>query len=104
MTFQIKLGAAYYNQGLINPGSDASQILGDHGDPVIVYLGTQAEQVDSVINRTANANGSVRIVGNNRRIADWFKRYFRAGDVVEARVQDPRHVLLMLPQSPGSTL
>jgi hypothetical protein len=71
-TFQIRLGAAYYNQGLINPGTDASHFLGDDGDPVIVYLGNESEQVDSVINRSANANGTVRIVGNNRRIADWF--------------------------------
>jgi hypothetical protein len=61
-TFQIRLGSAYYNQGLINPGAEASRFLGQHGDPVIVYLGNQSEQVDSVINRTANANGSVRVM------------------------------------------
>ncbi len=97
-TFQIRLGAAYYNQGLINPGTDASNFLGEDGDPVILYLGTESEQVDSVINRSANANGSVRVVGNNRRIADWFQQHFKLGDVVEAKVQDPQHVLLMLPR------
>jgi hypothetical protein len=65
---------------------------------VIVYLGTQFEQVDSSINRSANMNGSVRIVGNNRRIADWFQQHFKLGDVVEAAVQDPQHILLMLPR------
>jgi hypothetical protein len=98
MTFPIRLGAAYYNQGLINPGTDASRYLGNDGDPVIVYLGSDSEQVDSVINRSANANGSVRIVGNNRRIADWFQQHFKLGDVVETKVQDPQHVLLMLPR------
>jgi hypothetical protein len=97
-TFQIRLGDAYYNQGLINPGTDASHFLGEAGDPVIVYLGTESEQVDSVINRSANANGSVRIVGNNRRIADWFQQHFKLGDVVEANVQDTQHVLLVLPR------
>jgi hypothetical protein len=55
---------------------------------MIVYLGNESEQVDSVINRTANANGSVRVVGNNRSIAEWFQRNFKPGDVVEAKVQD----------------
>ena len=45
-TFQIKLGSAYYHQGFINPGTDASQYLGRHGDRVIVYLGSESEQVE----------------------------------------------------------
>ena len=55
----------------------------------------QFEQMDSVINRTANANGSVRIVGNNRLIADWFQRHFQPGDLVEANVQASHHILLL---------
>lgn len=94
-TFQIRLGSAYYNQGLINPGVQASERLGEHGDPVIVYLGNESEQVNSVINRTANANGSVRVVGNNQSIADWFQTNFQPGDVVEAKVQDAQHILLL---------
>lgn len=96
--FEIKLGSAYYDQGFINPGTDASQYLGRHGDRVIVYLGSESEQIDSVINRTANPNGSVRIGGNNRRIAEWFRRHFQPGEVIRARVQDAQHILL-LPRS-----
>jgi len=95
--FQIKLSSAYYNQGFINPGVDASRFLGAGGDPVILYLGKESEQVASVINRTANANGSVRIVGNNRLIAEWFQRHFRLGDVVEAIIQDRQHIWLREP-------
>ena len=94
-TFQIRLGSAYYNQGLINPGVEASERLGEHGDPVIVYLGNESEQINSVINRTANANGSVRVVGNNRSIAKWFQTNFKPGDVVQAKVQDAQHILLL---------
>jgi hypothetical protein len=97
-TFQIRLGTAYYNQGLINPGIEASQFLGEDGDPVIVYLGTEFDQVDSGINRSANLNGSVRIIGNNRRIAEWFQHHFKLGDAVEAVVLDPQHVVLRLPR------
>jgi hypothetical protein len=96
-TFSVRLGIAYYYHGIINPGVDASHYLGNDGDPVIVYLGSEAEQVDSVINRSANPNGSVRIVGNNRRIAEWFQQHYKFGETVEAKVRDPQHILLMMP-------
>jgi hypothetical protein len=48
-TFPIKLGETYYKQGFINLGVEASKALGKHGDPVIIYLGSEAEQVDSFI-------------------------------------------------------
>lgn len=99
VSFQIKLGAAYYQQGIINPGTDASQYLGAHGNPVIIYLGSDSDQVDSTINRTANSNGSVRIIGNNRFIAEWFQENFEPGDIVEAKIQDPQHILLIAPSS-----
>ena len=41
---------------------------------------------------------TVRIVGNNPRIADWFQQHFKLGDMVEAKVQDPQHILMMLPR------
>lgn len=94
-TFPIELGTAYYDQGFINPGVDASKHLGQHGDPVIVLLGNESEQVDSFINRRANQNQTVRVVGNNRRIAEWFQRNFQRGDVVEAKVQGPHRILLL---------
>jgi hypothetical protein len=93
-TFRIKLGDTYYNRGLINPGARASEALGQHGEPLIVYLGSKAEQVDSSINRAANSNGSVRIIGNNARIGEWFRENFQMGDTVESEVQSPNHILL----------
>jgi hypothetical protein len=92
--FEVKLGHTYYNQGFINPGTEASRSLGKDGDPLIVYLGSRTEQVDSRINRTANINGAVRIVGNNRQIAEWFQKNFHQDDVVDAEVLDPNHILL----------
>jgi hypothetical protein len=43
-SFQIRLGAAYYNQGLMYPGTEASHFLGEDGDPMIIYLGNESEQ------------------------------------------------------------
>lgn len=94
LTFAIKLGQTYYQQGFINPGVEASKHIGKHGEPIIVYLGGRSDSVNSFINRTANLNGSARLVGNNRRIAEWFQRNFRPGDIVKGAVLDANHILL----------
>ncbi|PTM39379.1 GIY-YIG nuclease family protein [Bosea sp. 124] len=92
--FEITLGQAYYHQGFINPGVAASHHLGEDGEPIQVSFDDGAEPVMSSINRKANASGSVRIVGRNRQIADWFQQHFKPGDVVQARVLDPNRILL----------
>lgn len=96
--FQITLGETYYNQGFINPGVAASKALGQHGEPVIIYLGDETEQVDSFINRTANINGSVRIIGNNASIAKWFQKHFKLQDKVVGEIRSPDRILLRGPE------
>lgn len=94
VTFPIRLGKTYYNQGFINPGVEASEALGQHDDPVIIYLGSETEQVDSFINRTANKNGSVRIIGDNASIAKWFQKHFQLEDEAVGEVRSPNRILL----------
>lgn len=93
-SFQIVLGEAYYNQGLINPGVKASAYLGNDGEPITVIFEDGSEPVRSQINRKANLNGSVRVVGRNQAIAGWFQAHFRKGDTVEAHVLDSHRILL----------
>lgn len=92
--FTIKLGTAYYGQGIINPGSAASQHLGADGEPIQISFDDGTEPIMSSINRTANANGTVRVVGRNRAIAEWFQRHFKPGEVVRARVLDRNRIRL----------
>lgn len=92
--FTVKLGQAYYEQGIINPGAEASRLLGAHGEPLLIVFDDGAEPVLSAINRTANRNGTVRAVGRNGRLAAWFQRRFGKGDVVEAEVLGPNRILL----------
>jgi hypothetical protein len=98
-SFQIVLGDTYYRQGLINPGVNASRLLGDDGDPIAIKFGDGSEPVISRIDRTANKSGAVRVVGRNRLIAQWFQKHFSEGDVIEARVLD-QHCILLLPKRP----
>lgn len=94
-SFKIVLGEAYYNQGLINPGVEASAHLGGDGEPIEVIFEDGAEPVLSRIDRRANPSGSVRIVGRNRPIARWFQAHFQKGDTVGVLVLDAHRVLLL---------
>ena len=97
--FKITLGPTYYEQGYINPGVAASRLFGDHGEPLVVYLGSREDYVQSRIDTRANQNGTVRVVGRNQQIAKWFRTHFDPGDVVNARVLDRNHLLLLQPQA-----
>lgn len=96
-TFTIKLGQTYYNHGFINPGVVASQHLGAHGDPVLIEFSDGTLSIQSSINRTANQNGSVRIIGNNGAIASWFQANFKLDDTVYAEVTDRNTIRLLAP-------
>jgi hypothetical protein len=93
--FEIKLGKAYYYNGIINPGVAASGYLGKEGEMISVLLGVDGEVVKSRIDRTANSTGAVRLVGSNQRFADWFQKHFRYGDTVSAKILDPCRVVLL---------
>jgi hypothetical protein len=97
-TFTIKLGTAYYDQGIVNPGVDASRYLGEDGQPLVIQLGKEGEVIPSRINRTANLGGSVRAVGKNAAIAAWFQRNFKRGDTVNAEVLGPHRIRLLAHQ------
>ncbi len=102
-TFEITLGQAYYHHGFINPGRAVSSLLGLDGDPIQIAFEDGTDPVLSTINRKANPNGTVRIVGRNRQIAEWFQCNFRLGEVAEAKVLDANHILLMSPSPPEAS-
>lgn len=92
--FSIKLGETYYNTGILNVGVEASQHLGEHGDPIEIMFEDGTTSILSQINRTANRSGGVRIVGRNRLIAEWLRRRFGKEDILEGWVLDPNRILL----------
>jgi hypothetical protein len=94
-TFTIRLGKTYYRQGFINVDVSASPHLGEDGERIRIMFDDGSPSVDSMINRTANPNGTVRVVGGNRRIADWFQGHFSMGEVVEGRVLANDQILLL---------
>lgn len=91
--FNIKLGEAYYNQGIINPGVKASAFLGKHGEAILLQL-PDGQKLNSKINRTANSNKSVRAYFGNPLI-DFMHQNYIIGNVLNAVVR-PNNVIEIL--------
>lgn len=94
-SFSIKLKNTYYRHGLINPGIEASKLLGAHDEMLVVNFGDGTPPIQTRIDRKANANGAVRLLGNNKSIADWFNSRFQLDDSVTARVFGPNEIELV---------
>lgn len=92
--FTIKLGPTYYEQGIVNVGKEVSDLLGPSDGLLTVTFSDGTPSVSTRIDRRANANGSVRFVGSNRAIADWFQRISHPGGLVIGRVLNANEVEL----------
>lgn len=90
--FSIRLGATYYNQGIVNPGVEASPLLGKENETLVIRFSDGAPAIATRIDRRANRTGAVRLVGSNQAIADWFQENFQIGDVVTGRILGPYEI------------
>jgi hypothetical protein len=95
--FNVKLGETYYHKGIVNPGVDASHLLGKDDETLVVRFGDGAPPLATRIDRRANRTGAVRFVGSNQAIADWFQRNFRLDETVTARILGPNEVEFLAP-------
>ena len=59
---QVKLGLTYYQNNYFNIGVVASSNIGAHNSLLIIVLST-GENIETVVNRSINSNGSVRFNG-----------------------------------------
>ncbi len=90
--FQIRLGPTYYNQGFVNPGVDASPLLGAHDETLAIRFSDGTPSIATRIDRRANRTGAVRFVGSNQAIADWFQHNFQIDDTVTVKILGPNEV------------
>src|SRR5579871_3474474 len=88
-TLEILLGQAYYNQGFFNINREHSQLFGGDNEMIEIQLGKKSDvTIQGYINRTANKNGTPRIMGG-KELRDWIKKNFKLNDVMKVDVISP---------------
>lgn len=81
-TFEIKLGKAYYNQGFFNVSQNYSDNFGPDKELIEIQLGDNFKNIiQGYINRTANKNGTPRIMGGIT-LSNWIQKNYNQDDVL----------------------
>ena len=70
-SFEVTLHTTYYHQGFFNVRVPHQHMFGGDGEPIEVYVSGEQDPIPGMINRTANTNGTPRIMGG-RQLRDWF--------------------------------
>ncbi|HMR81585.1 MAG TPA: GIY-YIG nuclease family protein [Niabella sp.] len=93
-TISISLGQAYYNQGFFNVGREYSQMFGADNATIDIQLGSSGDTtIQGYINRTANKNGTPRIMGG-KELRNWIKSNFKINDTMKVDIISPIAVRL----------
>ena len=90
--YQLKLWTTYYNQGFFNVPVAFDQFVRPDEGPVTLALDGVGE-VQAQVNRSANNNGTARIMGRPA-LRDWFQSRYEVEDLVPLRFDGPRRMTL----------
>lgn len=84
--FEVSLGQAYYNQGFFNVRQKYSEKFG--ADKVIIEIQLGDNPINTIkgyINRTANSNGTPRIMGG-KTLSNWIKKNYKQDDILKVEI------------------
>jgi hypothetical protein len=87
------IGTTYYYQNYFNVGVAASNHLGNHNEPLQINL-LNGQILKSTINRTINANGSVRFYGG----VEWnqfIQANYNLHQVITFQVNNPNTITIL---------
>jgi hypothetical protein len=85
-SFDVVLGQAYYNQGFFNVRRKYSHLFGTDKSIIDIYLGSGIDRmIQGYINRTANSNGTPRIMGG-KTLKDWIKDNFKPNENITVEI------------------
>jgi hypothetical protein len=79
--FRLKLQETYYEKGLFNVGVDYDHYVRKADGPIRLRLGRQGKEIEGILGRQANANGTARIYGGPP-LREWFQANFEPMETV----------------------
>lgn len=91
--YTVILGNTYFNNGYFNTGLNASHNLGNQNEPLKIILRNQGE-INTVINREINTNGSVRFYGGNYWI-NFIKANFHLNEEIHFEIINPNTIRII---------
>jgi hypothetical protein len=96
-SFTFMLQPTYYRTGFFNVGVAAQALLGSNGDTIELFLPGAPQPLLGKINRTANDNGTPRVMGGTG-LRDWFQAAAAVMDPIAVDVLSPTAIRLRGPR------
>lgn len=93
-TFTFVLQPTYYRRGFFNVGVSSQKFLGRDGETIELFLGKSPKPVLGTINRSANTNGTPRIMGGTP-LRDWFNSNASELATISVHVLSPTSIRLI---------
>jgi ribonuclease VapC len=90
-TLVLTLHKALYNQGFFNVPVDFDLFFGSHNSPIEIYIEDSQSPIVGTINRTAQRNGTPRIMGHTA-LRDYFRLECTEGDVLDVVIESPQRI------------
>jgi ribonuclease VapC len=87
----IKLHKAFYRQGFFNVGVEHERYFGPHNTAVEIYVENTKLPIAGRISRTAQRNGTPRIMGHSG-LRKYFQSRFHEGDLVDVTIETPERI------------
>lgn len=94
--FPLVVHQTYWNQGFFNVRVEFDDLV-ESGGTVWLLLEAERHRIEATINRSANQNGTARIMGGPG-LRDWFQRHCRVGQTVFVDLSSRRQVAIGLKQ------
>ena len=92
-TFQFTLQRTYFRTGFFNVDVAAQRFLGADGGKIEIFLGDSQSPILGTINRTANGNGTPRVMGGTA-LRDWFQSRASEMERISVQVLSPTSIRL----------
>ena len=92
-SFLLTVEATYWKQGFFNITVDYERFIGGHGESIDIHCQHVDEKIEGTINRTANSNGTPRVMGRSA-LKRWFQETVRERGRVKVTILSPNSISL----------
>lgn len=87
--FEILLGQTYFNQGFFNVSKEYSNLFGSDNANIDIHLDENIDNpLKGYINRTANKNGTPRIMGG-KELKNWINNNHKLNELLKVEIISP---------------
>ena len=103
MKTELTLEETYYNSGFFNIRVAYDNYVRSSEGPITLVLGDSKREIEAYVNRSANNNGTARIMGRVP-LRDWLQQNYRQGDKIPMSFVTPHRIVLGMSQSKDNSI